>query len=381
MSRTALEHGQSPRRILMTVDAGEEAWEHALELCKGLTEAGVQVVLAVSGSGPDQRQLTAALSLDGVEVALAPRRREGIPLPQAHDWLLDLEEARRCEVVHLGGYQHAELPFRGPKVLTASTCGRAWWRAVKGAEPPRWGSHQRQVAAALAAADCVVTPSAWLLQTLDEQYGPLPSSTVIAPGRSPGVFTAGEKDPFVLGVGALGDEVRDTALLARVAARLPWPVKIVETAGERRPAPEPAPPDPAGPMLLGRVSTARLVALYGQAAIFACPSRYETFGLGVHEAALSECALVLSDLPNLRELWGGAAIFVPPGDEEALHSTLVTLMNQPELAALLALRAHQRAVLHSSTRMVKRYLAVYRKLLALRPAAHPTLSAASSHVS
>jgi hypothetical protein len=60
---------------------------------------------------------------------------------------------------------------------------------------------------------------------------------------------------------------------------------------------------------------------------------------------------------------------VPPDDEEALQTTLCTLMNQPELAALLALRAHQRAALHSATRMVKRYLAVYRKLLASRPRA------------
>jgi hypothetical protein len=56
-------------------------------------------------------------------------------------------------------------------------------------------------------------------------------------------------------------------------------------------------------------------------------------------------------------------------------------MNQPELTALLALRAHQRAVCYSATRMVKRYLAAYRKLLAARPATARVRELRSSCVS
>ena len=45
--------------------------------------------------------------------------------------------------------------------------------------------------------------------------------------------------------------------------------------------------------------------------IFVSAARYEPFGLAVLEAAQAGCALVLSDIPTFRELWDGAALFVP----------------------------------------------------------------------
>jgi glycogen(starch) synthase len=358
-----------PRRILMTSSGEDELWDLTLELCGGLSAAGVEVVLAVTGPRPDQRQLTEAMCLDGVEVVLGPHRRAGelqaMPAVDGGDWLLELEATRACELVHLHGYEHGLLPFRSPKVMVGFTCGLTWWRAVKGgALPPVAETYRRKVAASLAAADCVVAPSAWLLDALDEHYGPLPTSLVIPAGRSPGAFAPGEKEPFVLAVGSLADDARNTSMLARIASRVPWPVKIAGSAGDG----EGPPCDPTRAALLGRLSPARLARVYGEAAIFASASRFETFGLSIHEAALSECALVLPELPALRELWGGAAVFVPPDDEEALRTSLCTLMNQPELTALLALRARQRATLHSATRMTRRHLAVYRRLIAQRPA-------------
>jgi glycogen(starch) synthase len=351
--------GSAPRKILMTAGGGEEPWQHTLELVRGLGEAGVEVVLAVTGARPDQ--LTAALCISGVEVVLAPSRAE-TSAESAADWLLSLEEARGCDLVQLDGHEHAALPFRSPKVVVAHSCGLGWWQALRGGElPPAWEVHRRRASIAFGAADCVVAPSDWLLSMLDEHYGPLPPSVAITPGLSPAGFSPGEKEPFVMALGDLADEARNTALLARVAPRLPWPVKI---AGARA---APGPADGEGALLLGRLGQARLAALYGQAAVFASTARFDTLGLSVHAAALSECALVLPDLPAARELWGGAAVFVAPDDEDALQTALVTLMNQPELAAFLALRAHQRAVCQSATRMVKRYLAVYRQLLAERP--------------
>ena len=363
----SLGRDSAPRRILMTVEPSDQPWDYCLELCRGLAEAGVEVVLAVSGPRPDQRQLTAALCLGNVEVVLAPFRRGGIEasgLDDPGDWLLDLEVARRCELVHLHGYEHATLPFRGPKVVVGAACGLTWWRAVRGGDaPPAWDSYRRMVQAAMAAADCVVAPSASLLSMLEENYGPLPAPVVIPPGRSPADFAPGDKEPVVLAVGALSDESRNTALLARVADQLPWPVKIAGAPGGEV---ESDGLHAHGAILLGRVGQARLASLYAGAAIYASMARFDPLALHVHAAALAECALVLSDIPTARELWGGAAVFVPPDDDEALRTALCTLMNQPELAALLALRAHQRAVLHSATRMVKRYLAVYRRLIALR---------------
>ncbi len=63
----------------------------------------------------------------------------------------------------------------------------------------------------------------------------------------------------------------------------------------------------------------------GEAAIFAHPARYEPFGLAVLEAAMAGCALVLGDIPTLRELWDGAAVFVAPGRPDRLGEALAAL--------------------------------------------------------
>ena len=57
------------------------------------------------------------------------------------------------------------------------------------------------------------------------------------------------------------------------------------------------------------------------------------FGFSVLEAALSGCALVLGDIPSLREIWGDAALFVPPDDTERSAKTLSnSLIAVPRLA-------------------------------------------------
>ncbi len=69
----------------------------------------------------------------------------------------------------------------------------------------------------------------------------------------------------------------------------------------------------------------------GRASIFALPARYEPFGLLPLEAALSGCALVLGDIPSLREVWGDAAWFVPPDDRDALTAAIGSLIASPRL--------------------------------------------------
>jgi len=79
-----------------------------------------------------------------------------------------------------------------------------------------------------------------------------------------------------------------------------------------------------------------------RASIFASPARYEPFGLAALEAAQAGCALVLGDIPSLREVWGDAALFVPPDDDEALLAALRTASRPRELH-VLASRARARA--------------------------------------
>ena len=135
----------------------------------------------------------------------------------------------------------------------------------------------------------------------------------------------------MLTAGRLWDEAKNVAAVAQVAPRLPWPVYV---AGEDR--------HPNGTSRRVRrlhacsadLAPDALADWYARAAIYALPARYEPFGLSVLEAALSGCALVLGDIPSLREIWGDAAVFVPPDDPDALADAhLRDLIADPERCA------------------------------------------------
>ncbi|MGZ9083894.1 MAG: glycosyltransferase family 4 protein, partial [Rhodoplanes sp.] len=110
---------------------------------------------------------------------------------------------------------------------------------------------------------------------------------------------------------------------------------------------------------LGPLRQDELASWLAGASLFVLPARYEPFGLSILEAAMSGCALVLSELDTLRELWDGAAVFVRTQDEQGLYEAVTTLMNDPlrlhEMAALALLRAGR----YSSEAMVDGYLRAY----------------------
>ena len=83
------------------------------------------------------------------------------------------------------------------------------------------------------------------------------------------------------------------------------------------------------------------------------------------EAALSGCALVLGDIPSLRELWDGAAVFVEPDEGEALQAELRALCADRARLASLGNLALARSRSFSSVRMTAGYLAVYRELMSV----------------
>ena len=103
-----------------------------------------------------------------------------------------------------------------------------------------------------------------------------------------------------------------------------------------------------------------------RAAIFALPARYEPFGLSALEAACAGAALVLGDIPSLREIWGDAAVFVPPGDPSALRRALASLATDERRRRLLAERGRARGLRMSSARMAAQYDRIYAELAASR---------------
>jgi glycogen(starch) synthase len=78
------------------------------------------------------------------------------------------------------------------------------------------------------------------------------------------------------------------------------------------------------------------------------------------EAALAGCALVLGDIPSLREVWADAALFVPPDDHQSLADTLERVIRSNALREDLSRRAQLRARRYSPERMALGYIEAYK---------------------
>jgi glycosyltransferase-like protein len=116
------------------------------------------------------------------------------------------------------------------------------------------------------------------------------------------------------------------------------------------------------PVVLGPVGQDELPALVAAAGAFAFPSTREGFGLAAMEALAAGVPVVVSDLPVLREVFGGAARFGRgvAGLAEQLHRAQA----RPDPARRSAGR--ELAARHTWSAAAQRHLSLYRSLLAAR---------------
>src|SRR5690606_39255997 len=204
--------GTAPLRVLMTTDTVGGVWQYALELSRQLCAEGHEVVLAATGADPSPGQRAEAAAVAGLELHALPGRLEWMSRPwddiaRAGEWLLDLARRFRPDIVHLNDYSQGVLPWPAPVLIVGHSCVLSWWRAVRGGPAPEeWSEYRGRVAAGLRAADLVLAPTAAMLRSLNEHYGPLPATQVIPNGRAPlGRPGSGPREPVVLTAGRLWD--------------------------------------------------------------------------------------------------------------------------------------------------------------------------------
>ncbi len=361
-------------KVLMTADALGGVWTYALEAADALAGRGVEVTLAVMGgrlSAGERRQAesSAVLAVHDRDLALEWMDDPWDDVDRAGAWLLELADQVRPDLVHLNGYVHAGLAWPAPTLVVAHSCVVSWWAAVRrGPPPPAWDEYRTRVGAGLAAAGVVVAPTRAFLTELQRCYGLDDTGLVIPNCRSTTWVVDVPKEPFVLGAGRLWDEGKNLAMLDAAAQRIDGPV-VVAGAARRPGGAGGAGPRPAfrAAHALGALPFDQMAVLLGRAAVFALPARYEPFGIGPLEAALSGCALVLGDLPTLREVWGDAATFVDPEDEDGWVHALGRLLADPALAAARGADARRRADRYRPAALADAYLAAYRSLPLARP--------------
>jgi glycogen synthase len=379
--RPVIGAGETPlRRVLMTVDTVGGVWTYAIELAAALRATGVQFVLATMGAPLSPAQRADLKRLPHVALCESRYKLEWMDEPwedvaTAGEWLLDLEDTVRPDIVHINGYVHAALPFRAPTLAVGHSCVCSWFAAVHACEPPRqWNAYRRQVRRGLAAAGVVTAPTDAMLQALRRHYGAFRSTAAIPNARRPALFPPGVKQRLVLTVGRVWDAGKNIALVDSVALRLPWPVYVAGSAAH----PDGGQVGCANLRMLGALSERELADWYARAAIFALPAKYEPFGLAALEAGLAQCALVLGDIPSLREVWADAALFVPPDDPNALAEAIEQLADDDALRLAYAARARARALTYTPARMGQGYLNVYQRLRRSMGAAARTTTVAGS---
>jgi glycosyltransferase involved in cell wall biosynthesis len=163
---------------------------------------------------------------------------------------------------------------------------------------------------------------------------------------------------FVLTVSRLWDEGKNVATLDAAAARIKAPF---EAAGALV-GPNGARVNLEHIRALGEVGPERLSTLLAARPVFASAALYEPFGLSVLEAAHAGCALVLSDIPTHREMWSGAAIFVPALESDSFASAIGDILGDPEERRDLGQLARARARLYTPERMARGLADIYARV-------------------
>jgi alpha-maltose-1-phosphate synthase len=150
----------------------------------------------------------------------------------------------------------------------------------------------------------------------------------------------GVKPPYVLFVGRITDQ-KGIFHLLEAAPRLPAGVQVVLCAS--------APDTPEIEQRLRRAVQGRpnilwinemvpvdvVTQLYSHAAVFACPSVYEPFGLINLEAMACQAPVVASAVGGILEVVedGKTGLLVPPAQPEALAAAIGRLLANPTLAS------------------------------------------------
>jgi glycosyltransferase involved in cell wall biosynthesis len=338
----------SGKQILITTDAVGGVWTYASTLAEALAERGWLVRLVTMGPAPSERQLApllrhSSISTEITDLALEWQDPEGADHRRALQHLAALERDLRPDIVHLNGFREALADWHAPVLVAAHSCVLSWWQACKAGEScdGKWLHYGAQVKAGLNAADRWVAPTSAFREQINALYSPATPGEVIHNG---GRYEAEEsaKQPFILAAGRLWDEAKNIGILSRIAASVRWPISVAGSLHERGAA-------PARAWLggdiewLGELPHRDLLQIMGRAEIFVAPALYEPFGLGVLEAAMNGCALVVSDIPTFRELWDGAALFVSPRDADRLQHALNRLIADPDLRRSLRSAARRRA--------------------------------------
>lgn len=360
--------GEDGLRLFMTADAVGGVFQYALELAGGLAAYDVRTTLALLGPPPTGFQRAAAEAVPGLklietDLALDWLASGPAEVKAAAAALAELARAHQPDIVHLNAPALASAAYRMPVVAVVHSCLASWWKSVKDGPPPEdflWRTELLRDG--LAKADAVVCPTEAFAREVQALYGCKP--LVVRNGRSSSTVAVSEPSRLAFTAGRLWDEGKNVATLDAAAAMLDLPLLA---AGP--------PQGPNGAQItlrnisaLGALGEGEMRARLALRPVFVSAALYEPFGLTVLEAAQAGCTVVLSDIPTFRELWDGAAIFVPPHDAAGFAQAVSRLADDRVLRRAFGTAARERARRYTVEAMAGHMAQIYGALRRLSAA-------------
>lgn len=350
--------------LFMTADAVGGVFQYALDLAGALVAHNVHTTLALLGPAASEAQRAMAGEVSGLRLL-----HTGLPL----DWLADdlrsadhaaaaiaeLANWHGAHVVHLNAPALACAAYDVPVVAVLHSCLASWWETVRdGPLPDDFQWRTALTAHGVRCADTVVCPSAALAASARKLYGRKPQ--VVHNGRNPPPPAHAPEYPAKLAftAGRLWDDGKNLAVLNDAVPMMDVPLvaagPVEGPNGARVALPN--------VRTLGEIGEREMRARLEGRPIFVSAALYEPFGLAVLEAAQAGCPLVLSDIPTFRELWDGAAHFVPADDPRAFADAVNRLVRDPLLRTAAGTAARQRSERYSTEAMASRMAEIYRAL-------------------
>lgn len=356
----------------MTTDTVGGVWTFTSELSQQLLQRGHAVHLVSFGRKPSADQVDSQQALQERFPGLFTFTNSEIPLEwmqnnetafeQGQALLLDVLQQHPADLILSNQFCFGRLNTAIPRVVVAHSDVLGWARACKPSalEATPWlNRYTSLVQGGLLDAAAVVASTGWMGKSLLNSFF-LPQNYLVIPNGvsvTPDTQTT-ERKLQAITAGRLWDEGKGLDMLKDLTVA-PMPLLV---AGEN--TLDPAQTTEAWPehlTNLGPLSSSDLHKYFRESAVYLCTSRYEPFGLAPLEAAFCGCALVLRDLPSLREVWADNALYFT--DNSSLTTTLQALAARPELLAEAQRRATQRAAQFTPERMAESYLQLFETVL------------------
>lgn len=356
----------SPLKVLMTADTVGGVWTYTAELCKALSNQNIHFHLVTFGARMQPWQQLEISVLDHVTVYETDYLLEWMENPwgdleESGAYLLSLQKVIQADLIHLNGYVYGALDWEVPVVMVAHSDVFSWFRAVKKENPGSdWTTYFTKVKKGLSEANHIVAPSNAMMFELNVIYALKKNYTIIYNSRSSALFASGIKEKTIFCMGRIWDEAKNVKLLVDAAPKIPYPIKI---AGDNQFEGNHVDITNSNVQNLGKLDSLNIAKELSTASIYVLPAKYEPFGLSVLEAALSGCALVLGDIPSLREIWEDNAFYVDTDNAEELAKVINTLMSDQNKLQELSEKAWKRAQQFSTEKMAKQYTHLYKQLM------------------